>query len=677
MEHVYRVLLCSALLALTACAGGSPPPAADSSQPPPTPSLARQFPTPQPGVQLPAADPVEIDFDSADDKATSAVYRIFFRDAVNEHSYGRWATNNVTGKKQWELSNTYYSAPKAWVIGQNYWNDENDWLNSRQWSFPEGSAGMALTFQARWNIAAGDQLTIWYSDPAPGDWQVVNFTGGSNPNYPGWDRYYFRLPDDGPAPGNTGSLHLNFQSNHSGTGWGFGIDNIAVYQTQLAAPRNVQASDGSVADQVDVTWEHNNAGTLVPDGYAIYRAPYVNGEMGPFAYLDQIAYPGQLFSDGRDDASMFYYKVVAVKAGWPDSPDSSTDGGFAGGQWHTATVTNSGTYGEFSSLQMIEGRPAICHYDPFNGNLLFSIAAPGDFSTWNTYTVDGLTEDVGDDYPSLAEINGVPAIAYYDVTNSRLKYALSASSDGSGSWTSLVVDATPNTGQSPSLALVNGRPAISYGEQDGTGGGLHYAYSSTPDGSSGWNALVVDASPEAGIANSLAEVNGAPAIAYYNGTSLDLRFAYSATPDGSSGWAALDVETAGFTGLDPSLAVIDGRPAIAFIDVGNSDLRYAFSSEADGSSGWSSVLADDTGGYFASLALVYGRPGIASYGHLNHDLRYAVSLEENGSGSWNGIWLENAGDVGYYPSLTALPGGQPVISYWDYTDNALRLKWFD
>lgn len=95
------------------------------------------------------------------------------------------------------------------------------------------------------------------------------------------------------------------------------------------------------------------------------------------------------------------------------------------------------------------------------------------------------------------------------------------------------------------------------------------------DGSSDWSNLTVDVGTGfVGLHSSLAVVDGRPAVSYYDADNLHLKYAWSSTADGSSGWNTLAVDALGSVGEFTSLAVLaNGRPAISYY--GNTDLKYA------------------------------------------------------------------------------------------------------
>jgi hypothetical protein len=187
----------------------------------------------------------------------------------------------------------------------------------------DGTDGIRLTFWSRWKIASGDSCGVyWWTDGIPQ--LVTTFGAGQNPDYPGWTKYYYELPANFSGFPQSNNVEFYFTSNSSGNDWGVGIDNVAVYQRQLNAPTNCQASDGNIGG-ITVTWDDNNAGTLVPEFYDIYRSDIPGGT---HSYLATVSYGTNTYFDPTPSLFNYYYVVRARLTGWPDSAESNEDGGF-------------------------------------------------------------------------------------------------------------------------------------------------------------------------------------------------------------------------------------------------------------------------------------------------------------------------------------------------------------
>jgi hypothetical protein len=184
--------------------------------------------------------------------------------------------------------------------------------------------GIALSFYSRWSIAAGDTGTVEYMY-TPGDWQTLGtFTAGSNPDYPNWTKYYFQLP---PSLDFTAQVRFRFNSDTATNGWGFGVDNVTVYQTNLNPPTNVTASEFLPGGVIIVSWTNNNAGTLAPGRYDVYRS---DSSGGPYDLRGSVDYPLVSFADSGSFPNIYWYIVRAHKTGYEDSIDSNEDSGSPG-----------------------------------------------------------------------------------------------------------------------------------------------------------------------------------------------------------------------------------------------------------------------------------------------------------------------------------------------------------
>jgi len=99
--------------------------------------------------------------------------------------------------------------------------------------------------------------------------------------------------------------------------------------------------------------------------------------------------------------------------------------------WHVTPVVESTDIG-YTSLAIIDGRPAIAYYPSWIANAYYVSAADALGESWNTPVVVDTAFPSGN-YCSLAEVEGYPAIAYYDQSNGDLMYARANDANG-GTW---------------------------------------------------------------------------------------------------------------------------------------------------------------------------------------------------------------------------------------------------
>lgn len=275
--------------------------------------------------------------------------------------------------------------------------------------------------------------------------------------------------------------------------------------------------------------------------------------------------------------------------------------------------------------------------------------------SWSFEVVDAIG-DVGRQ-PSLAlNADGEPCIAYYDLTNSALKYAERAA----GVWTIETVESIGTVGISPSLDLnALGDPRISY--YDFSTFELKYASKTTGV----WTFEVVDTAGDVGDYSSLVLSPGdEPRISYYDRANGNLKYASKS----GTIWTITLVDTGGAAnvGRFTSLALdVMGDPRISYLDDTNIDLKYA----ARVAGVWSTEVADASGGHYTSLELLpSGSPRISYYDLASGDLEYAV----NSGGTWLIYSVDTAGNVGFSTSLAIGSDGDARISYGDETNRNLK-----
>jgi len=310
---------------------------------------------------------------------------------------------------------------------------------------------------------------------------------------------------------------------------------------------------------------------------------------------------------------------------------------------------------------------------------------------WVIHVIDPSLGEEGE-RAALAMVEGHPAIAWVSARHHQLRYVRAQSSTGVyfGDWDNVItIDTECWTGSNPSLAIVDGRPAIAY--EDAYNYDLKYvrSLSSTGGESYEWGPpVIVDAPGWVGVDPSLAIVDGTPAISYYDLSRADLLYARSTTPVGlvASDWSQkVTVDSDGVVGTSSTLAVVDGRPAISYLDRTNNYLKYVRASTATGglAADWSTMLTLDDSGHVLdchSLAVVAARPMISYYTEINprtlepYDLMLRRSDTAGGGDptDWEPpITAAMDGLAGSFSSL-ALIAGKPALSYFDSSEHVLR-----
>jgi hypothetical protein len=295
-------------------------------------------------------------------------------------------------------------------------------------------------------------------------------------------------------------------------------------------------------------------------------------------------------------------------------------------------VDSAGFVGEHTSIAIgTDGLPVIAYYDGTNFNLKVAkcVNAACTTGTSTLSTVDNSAGDVGQ-YTSIAiGADGLPVIAYHDVTNFDLKVAKCVNAACTGESTLSIVDEAGNVGAFASIAIgADGLPVIAY--YDNTSFDLNVAKCVNAACTGESTISTVDAPANVGMYTSIAiGADGLPVIAYWDLTNFDLKVAKCTNAACTAGTSTLSiVDSAGNVGSRASLSIgADGLPVIAYYDLTNGDLKVAKCANAACTAGTSTLsTVDSTGdvGQFISIAIgADGLPVIAYWNATNLDLKVA------------------------------------------------------
>lgn len=252
----------------------------------------------------------------------------------------------------------------------------------------------------------------------------------------------------------------------------------------------------------------------------------------------------------------------------------------AGSTWAAPqTLDTTGNVGQHTCLRIINGSPAISYYDVTNGNLKFIRASDATGSTWSSpVVVDAAAGNVGQ-FTSLEVVSGNPAIAYYDATAGDLLFVRASDSNGTAWAAPAVIDgAANNVGQYASLAVVGGNPAIAY--HDVSNLDLKYVRALDATGGTWGTPLTIDSSGTVGLYSSLKIVNGLPMIASQgvDNARYSCRLWRNLSEDSTGTWSFVVLNLfvpQTNAGQRNSLAAINGAPAVSYIESSTGKLQYA------------------------------------------------------------------------------------------------------
>jgi len=303
-------------------------------------------------------------------------------------------------------------------------------------------------------------------------------------------------------------------------------------------------------------------------------------------------------------------------------------------------------------------------------------------------------------YSSLYNVNGNPAIAYYNVVGGDIYY-LRASDVNGATWPNPeLIDATGDVGVGISLSVANvggdlltkdnrgtetvdddevtlsaslatlGVPVIAYG--DATNKRIKYVVANNVNGSgnvgvglglpmSNWSTPVPvpNLGGEVGRHFVLSAVDGNPAIVYQTSDTLDLKYIRALNKSGIT-----------HNLRDPDTFEVQRIPVANLIFSATNSWGTPVTLDGDDT-------ADDLGS-FPSLNLVNGqpttaknRPAVSYYDATHGDLKYVVSADATGA-VWNApATIVSQNDVGRASTLL-VADGLPAISYYNATSADLE-----
>ena len=276
-----------------------------------------------------------------------------------------------------------------------------------------------------------------------------------------------------------------------------------------------------------------------------------------------------------------------------------------------------------------------------------------------------------------------PVISYYDVTNGDLKLAHCNDPNCVDGGESIVaVDGNGNVGQYTSLALdAGGNPVISY--YDVTNGDLKLAHCNDVNCVGGGESIVaVDGTGDRGQYSSLVlDAAGDPVISYFDASTTALRLVHCNDADCAGGGESfVTLDNGAFVGVYGSLELdAAGSPVISYNDASNADLKLAHCNDPNCVGGGESIVTLDGAigdvGLFTSLELgAGGEPVISYFDTSNTALKVARCNNANCTGGGNSIvTVDNSGDVGRHSSLQLDAAGKPVVSYQASGSGDLKL----
>jgi Concanavalin A-like lectin/glucanases superfamily/Secretion system C-terminal sorting domain len=367
--------------------------------------------------------------------------------------------------------------------------------------------------------------------------------------------------------------------------------------------------------------------------------------------------------------------------------------------------THTGFTGENNSTAIINGNPAVVYLDRGIGKIKFIRANDASGTSWGNPIIVNLgaipiTLSIYTPM-TLKEVNGRPAISFYDDYSHSFKYTRADNANGT-SWSSLPITVVaPHSfvfgfnfvvGWNHSMEIVNGHPAFSYSSRVESNlyseTNLNYIRSADANGDV-WIAadtvLVEHSVNIADIKNQLKVINGNPAVCYEFRTvvnptyTLSLKYARANDVNGTT-WASssvvnsVDIPYSADQNSYSSMTEVGGNPAISYFDQINKDLKFIRATNTTGTAWATPQTLDATGVVGTSTTMLTLTNGYAAIAYHDTDnngtLKFIKSLDATGS-SWSAPETIDASySTGIQNSLI-LVNNVPAVSYFNYDDHDL------
>jgi hypothetical protein len=338
--------------------------------------------------------------------------------------------------------------------------------------------------------------------------------------------------------------------------------------------------------------------------------------------------------------------------------------------------------GYYTSLAIgTDGNPVISHWDATNRDL--KVAHCDDPTCLGANETLSTVDSVGlvGRWTSLAiGTDGNPVISYLDESNEDLKVARCNDPACSGADETLsTVDSAGIVGAYNSIKIgTDGDPVISY--LDASNGNLKVARCNDPACAGADETLSTVDSSGSVLSTSLAiGTDGNPVISYFGG-NLDLKVAHCNDPACAGADETLStVDSAGWVGADLSIAIgTDGNPVISYFDNTNFDLKVAGCNDpacAGGDETLSTVDSAGAIGFDTSIAIgTDGNPMVSYHDDTNGALKVVHCNDPACTGAnETPTMVDTEGGVGAHTSLAIGADGIAVVSYQDQTNGNLKV----
>lgn len=307
--------------------------------------------------------------------------------------------------------------------------------------------------------------------------------------------------------------------------------------------------------------------------------------------------------------------AFSSKEGASDAVVFTSASNIAGSTWEApeTLATLDGLFAEVD-MSIVASNPALCWISRPTGSPVDTLICTQSSSPFGS----GWTSESVTAVPNLVELSICPGggdalIAYHDGDALSLQYAQGNVFDADP-WDIGTIDSSGTGGRTPTLAVINGSPAVAYWHP--FSGEYRYADSSLNlAGDVVWNAPVSAGTALNMLSSSLIALPGdVPAFAFYQGIDGFLEFTKAADSTGDA-WAVPYI----IGGTDtlagqclPAMALVRGVPVVVYLQPSTGQLLAAHATDAGGGAWTYSTVSDDVEvNVYPEITEIAGKPAVA------------------------------------------------------------------
>jgi hypothetical protein len=342
------------------------------------------------------------------------------------------------------------------------------------------------------------------------------------------------------------------------------------------------------------------------------------------------------------------------------------------GQWVKASNANSMTIGRgIDGSNLLDNNMANSLFVGFNSNIatLYVGTSSGANTTGNVgiaTTAPAAKLDVNGDgnFSGGLIVSGYPVVLNTMSQNPRINSIVTAdSSDGVGSFPSMTLGA-------------DGFPVISY--YDSNFQHLKFLKCTSYSCSSANAPVTVDNASSVGTHTSIAiGADKFPVMSYYDEGNFTLKFAKCNDVSCSSP-GVKTIDSSFNVGQYSSITILpaDQTPVISYLDIGSQHLKFLKCTDASCGTVakvWT-LDSDANTGLYTSIAIgTDGLPVISYYDNNLKDLKVVHCGDSSCSSNNLFTKIDSNNEVGQYTSIAIGADAFPIISYYDFTNQTLRV----